>query len=144
MTPYEQAARAHQAPPSFREAIEAHAYCGHVLITPALFVLARRVHSSWEPERIYDPWLTDPEGDTWHVWLAAGDMNEALRLMPYPLPWIGYEHRGRLRIINANRLLLHKSCVCGFLAHGLRTEGADSIHPAAACCAEGERCTAGS
>lgn len=133
MTPYETAARKHAECCSipFREVFEAHQFCGYAQTTPEVFAMFRRVHSSWGPERIYDPWLIDPEGDCWHVWLAAGAPSKLV--VPFPLPWISYEHRGRLRILNANRLLLHISCVCGFSPHGLGSESTDSIHPASAC-----------
>ncbi len=102
MSPYVQAATLHNAAGmahSFAEAIEAHAMGGYVLITPSLFLLGRRVGTEWTDAELLDPWLTCPSGSAWHVHLAAGDLREALRLLPYRLPWLSYFHNGNKRLM---------------------------------------------
>lgn len=101
-TPYQRAAELHNASGmalSFREAVEAHAICGYVFATPELFLLGRRVGSDWTDDELCDPWLVAPDGDVWHVFLAAGDLREGLRLLPYRLPWLSYYHDGKHRLM---------------------------------------------
>lgn len=106
MSPYEQAATLHIAsghPVPFAEAVEAHAVCGHVFASPHLFLLGRRVGSKWSDDELSDPWLVAPDGQCWHVFLAAGDLSEAVRLLPYRLPWLSYYHEGKRRLMRLER-----------------------------------------
>ncbi len=113
MTPYLRALRWHDALRSdwsFDQVIYAHGYVptGHVIVTPEVFVMARRVSSGW-PAGAFDELSSwDPAGDCWHVWLLAGDPRAALKFLPYELPWISYHRRGKLRVLSleaARRML---------------------------------------
>lgn len=71
---------------------------GWVMSTPSAFIMAKPVNR-FMAERIDDPWYTfhRDEQDTWLVWLAAGDMAEFFRFCPYPLSWLAWARRDRLR-----------------------------------------------
>ncbi len=99
MTPYEQAARVYLREPcarSFREDLENHLFLGWVFSTPALFLMGRRIMHDWPHRMAADSSIADDEGDCWHVWLAAGDMSEAVRAIPFDLPWLSFERENRL------------------------------------------------
>jgi len=100
MTPYETAARwhlEHSPETPFREILEAHLFCGHVISGPDAFVLGRQVCSKWEEIRLLNPWDTDPNGDAWFVWLWAGEIGDWRRVLPWPLPWLMWHRGDRLR-----------------------------------------------
>lgn len=101
MTPYERAERWHRSlgsPMTFEEVIEAHGEMGFIHSTPEVFVLARRVDSIWDEDEFSNLEFTDWDGDCWHVWLLAGDPSAAWKFLPYPLPFMSYHRRGKLRI----------------------------------------------
>lgn len=105
-SPYAIAAALHNAAGmahTFAEAVEAHAVTGYVMATPHLFLLGRRVGSGWSDDELCDPWMIAPDGDAWHVYLAAGDLREAIRLLPYRLPYLSYFHEGRKRLMRLER-----------------------------------------
>jgi hypothetical protein len=86
--------------------IAAHGDCGgQVHITPELFVLARPVRREWPDERICDPQEVATEPDCWHVWLLAGDIAAALRLLPYPLPFMSWHRGDRFRVYRIEDVL---------------------------------------
>lgn len=100
MSPYERAARWHlgNCPGvPFREILEAHLFCGHVVSGPERFVLGRQVRRDWPPDRLLDPWDTDAAGDAWHVWLWAGEVRDWRSVVPWPLPWVGFHRGERMR-----------------------------------------------
>jgi hypothetical protein len=90
------------------EVIEAHGQMGYVHSTPEVFVMARQVEADWEDARLCDLEFTAPAGDCWHVWLCAGNFRAAMAFLPYPLPYVSFHRRGRLRVIpleTARRML---------------------------------------
>lgn len=100
MTPFSQAAelwRNSGSPWSFAQMIEAHAQVGHVVITPAVFLLARPIRADWPTADACDPLAWCAEPDCWHVSLAAGKL--AAIPVPYPLPWVSFCRRGRFRCV---------------------------------------------
>ena len=100
MSPYEQAARWHleHCPDDpFVEVVEAHLQVGYVFSGHDFFLMGRQVSSDWDEARICDPRQVDEQGDAWHVWLYAGSMSAWQRLVPYPLPWLMFHRRGRLK-----------------------------------------------
>lgn len=107
MNPFAAAAGVYQREPCarpLREDLEAHLLFGWVFSTPEVFLMGRQVRHDWPHDRIRDPWQTADDGDCWHVWLCAGDIREAIGLMPFPLPWVSYERQNVLRIIPAKVL----------------------------------------
>ena len=101
MTPYETAARWHQAhdlETPFREILEAHLFYGHVISGPRAFVLGRQVRHDWPPALMLDPRCVAPSGNCWHVWLWAGEVKDWKKVVPWPLPWIAFHRGERLRI----------------------------------------------
>ena len=102
MTPVERAAEVYRLEPcarTFREDLEAHLLNGYVLNTPTCFLMARPVERMALESFIVDPWHIFPpeQCDCWHIYLCAGDMLEALGFAPYPLPWLSWERKNKLR-----------------------------------------------
>ena len=102
MSPAEQAAAVYEREPcarTFEEDLEAHLLHGWVVSTPQFFVMARPVDSAAQPACIVNPWHRFPPEacDTWHIYLAAGDLRAALAWLPHPLPKIAFERRNILR-----------------------------------------------
>ena len=100
MTPYEQAARWHEAhcpDVEFREILEAHLFFGHVISGPTRFVLGRQVRHDWGNDLMLDPRCVAPAGDCWHVWLWAGTVMNWREVVPFPLPWICFYRGEKLK-----------------------------------------------
>ena len=113
MSPFTRAALCHEALGSawsFGQIVEAHAQAGHVVVTPEICLLFRAVRRDWEERDLCDPLLWSPEPDCWHVWILAGDYRQALRWMPYPLPYVSCHRHGRLRVMELGKaeLLISK------------------------------------
>jgi hypothetical protein len=66
--------------------------------------MAREVSKDWPIEKLLAPWLTQPGGDCWFIWMLAGDPIEAMGKLPHPKKWVAFEKRGRPYIADANRL----------------------------------------
>jgi hypothetical protein len=108
MTPFETAARWHNARSPdvlFTVPLEAHLQTGYVFNTPELFIMARRISTDWPEDCILDPWLTNPEGDAWHVWLYAGEILAIPPLIPYFLPYVTFHRKGKFKIHRMEHLL---------------------------------------
>lgn len=92
---------------SFREDLEAHLLNGYVFSTPEVFAMGRAVSSRAGTEAIRDPWhgFAREDCDAWLVYAMAGRVEALLRLIPYPLPLLGWERAGRngLRFLAAER-----------------------------------------
>jgi hypothetical protein len=43
--------------------------------------------------------------DCWHIYLVAGDMSEAVKHLPFILPWISWERDNKLRFYKTKKLL---------------------------------------
>lgn len=110
-TPYDQAMELYAAHPrmSFGRDINQHiAWGGHVVCTPEFIALARPVNKNWEPDRLANIMVTAPTetADCWFIWLLCGDLKEAVKHLPYPLPWFGFSQRGQpARFIEAEKVL---------------------------------------
>lgn len=101
MTPYESAAKAFIASGcewSFPAFVEAHAFSGFVFITPDAFLMGRPVNRDWSKRDIMDPTLFSSSPDCWHCSLFAGDLARIPALVPYPLPFVSFTRRGKLRV----------------------------------------------
>lgn len=81
----------------FSQVLEAHAQVGVVIVTQRVFWLARRVMRDWPEARLCNPWVEAANGDTWMVWLAAGDWRTWETYLPHELPWVGFHRRGKWR-----------------------------------------------
>ncbi|QJE99108.1 hypothetical protein [Luteolibacter luteus] len=109
MTPFAKAALCHQglrSAWSFAEIVEAHAQSGYVVVTPEICLLFRAVRRDWSEAELCDPLLYSPEPDCWHVWLLAGDYRQAMRWMPFPLPWVSFHRRGKWRVMEMEEVEL--------------------------------------
>jgi len=102
MTPVERAKATR--PDTFKEELEAHLLHGYVISTQTAFLMGRAIVKDAPHALQADPWHTfaPDECDTWLVWLAAGDMAEFMRHVPYPLPWLAWARReGSLRFFHS-------------------------------------------
>lgn len=111
MTPVERALEVYdkeECPRTFVEDLEAHLLSGYVFSTPGFFVMGRAVSAFADPADIIDPWHVFPveEHSCWHVYLAAGvnPFGHFLSLAPYPLPYVSWEKRNKLRIHKMSRI----------------------------------------
>lgn len=88
--------------------IEMHMAYGYLISTPKFIAMARPVRKDWPHERIADIRQTEPRetADCWFIWLLCGNMKEAVKHLPYSLPWIGFARRGKpARFVEASRML---------------------------------------
>lgn len=67
--------------------------CGIVISKPEVFVLARRVDSSFTDADLEKTHLFDEEGDMIHVDALAGDWVGALQDIPLGIEWISFQRR---------------------------------------------------
>ena len=109
MTPYEKAARwwVENCPNiDFTHEVEQHFIHGHVISSPEIFLMGRRVHHRWPLDLMIETSFVAEDGDCWYVTLFAGDLREVIKAIPYELPYIAF-HRGegRIHIHKTERLL---------------------------------------
>lgn len=101
LAPVQLAAAVYQREPcarTFKEDLEAHLLHGWVVSTPTAFAMGRIVDCKAELADLVNPWVTFELGDTWLIYLTAGNLREALGLLPFDLPYIAWEKRNVLRI----------------------------------------------
>lgn len=81
---------------SFREVLASHLVNGYVFSGPDCFLMGRPVGSR-DPDLWLDFDYRFPlaECDAWLVTAMAGDLKRAASFMPYPLPHLVYQRRGR-------------------------------------------------
>lgn len=94
MTPFEQlAAQYGQHGISLHQYVRLHLKSGFVFSTPEYFVMGRPVPRTVDPSLIRNPnvTFTREQSDAWWIHGMAGDMGELIRIMPWPLEWIGFE-----------------------------------------------------
>lgn len=106
MTPYEQAQAVYEREPcarTFHEDLWYHLQHGFVWASPGAFAMIRPVGADWSREDLLSPWLIDPAGDCWLVWLLAGDAAEAISKLPSPKKWLAFERSGWLYTVDAER-----------------------------------------
>lgn len=98
MTPFEQAEALYAGRPDmdFAQDLKDHMRYGYVLANPNCIAMIRPVVKDWIPSVIRLPWVSAyPEtADCWFVWLLCGSLKEAVKHLPYRLPWVGFAQRG--------------------------------------------------
>jgi hypothetical protein len=110
MTPVELAARVYEreeCTTTFRNDLEAHLLNGYVFSTPEGFVMARPVSILANEALILDPWHKFETPDAWLIWLGAGNLSPFLDMFPFPLPFLGWQKRNRLRFYGFESALAH-------------------------------------
>ena len=108
-SPAIQAARVYDQEPcanTFEHDLYWHLQNGYVFSTPEYFIMGRPVKKD-APEWLLLRPDKKIEGtcDAWLVWLAAGRLDVLPDVMPYWLPWIGFQRRNKLRWYETDRLL---------------------------------------
>lgn len=112
MRPVQRAAAVYEqetCPRSFREDLEAHLLYGIVVSNDQLFLMARPVRQDATYERICNPWVSFQNPDCWHLYLYSGHLKEAFDSAPYPLPFVSFERKNKLRIYSWVRI--HTQCM---------------------------------
>ena len=119
----------HLEPPAdpWTAMLDFHLQAGFVVSTPRAFIAARLVSSHWADSTILTlaPCQFPGPLDTWHVWVAAGEIADFLGLAashgPPDVRWASFQRRGfRLHRIPIHRL------------HGKRLLTHTAAHTAAA------------
>lgn len=110
MTPHEQTVELYRPSHlSFEDDLEDHVQNGgYVIMTPDVHILARPIRRDWMPERIAKSSEVEPRAsaDCWFVWLLCGSLKEAVKYLPYHLPWFGFSQKGQaVRFVEAEKVL---------------------------------------
>jgi hypothetical protein len=82
---------------SLEEDISLHLTFGWLYSDPDLLVMARPVAQGADYLRLTNPALSFEEPNCWWIYLAVGDIGRALKLIPYPLAYIGWERNNEPR-----------------------------------------------
>lgn len=110
MNAYTAALDALNTPPvgpwNMESAIRAHAKNGVIFCRPDVFVLARPVmlDEFLDVRRILNPHYRFDRYNAWHIWLFSGNMAKAIEFLPFPLDYVCYERKERLRIYKLEEL----------------------------------------
>lgn len=98
-------------PRSFEEDLLLHLNYGYVISTPESFLMGRAVNKDAPAHLIKFPGYNEFETlNAWLVYLAAGDLREFFRHIPFYLPFIGWERRNLLRFYPTEIL---RQRICG-------------------------------
>ena len=107
MTPSERIQAMYGSMEAFAAKLLPHLQLGVVHSSPTCFVMARSVRSTWHEEQLLDPFLVEPDGDTWFLYALAGSMTEAIRIQPARKKYIAYERRGVLKLQKFSQIARH-------------------------------------
>lgn len=108
MIPAVEAARVYEREPcshDFEHDLYWHLIGGYVFSTPEYFIMGRAVDREAPEHLLLDVKNCFGAPNAWLVWLGAGDMSKLPEVMPYWLPWIGFQRRNRLRWYRTEELL---------------------------------------
>jgi hypothetical protein len=98
--PFDQAAGVYDREPcarTFDDDLVAHLRFGYVFSTPEYFIMGRPVDSQSEDYLLLNPSLKFERTDAWLVWLYAGDIQQALNILPIDLPYVLFQRKNELR-----------------------------------------------
>lgn len=92
---------------SFIVDVSVHLLHGYVIATPEAFIMGRAVKRNADINLIRDPSVSFDDPDCWWVWLAVGRgaLVEFLRHEPYPLPFLGWDRRGKAHFYERERVI---------------------------------------
>jgi hypothetical protein len=111
MTPFEQLIAIYTKHPKmcFVDDLALHmAHNGHIVAGTDFVAMIRPVGKDWPREWLADITKTLPPdlADCWFIWLLCGSLKEAVKHIPYPLPWFGFSQRGEsARFVDAEKVL---------------------------------------
>ncbi len=109
MTPFDQAAEVYEREPcasTFEQDLIAHMRNGYVFSTPRYFIMGRPVDSQAEDALLLNPEHKFERIDAWLVWLYAGDIQQALSILPHDLPYVLFQRKNELRRYSLSRFKL--------------------------------------
>jgi hypothetical protein len=92
---------------AFTADLDGHLQYGYVHSTPEVFTMARPVCSWWSLGQIEDvTQVPHPrDADAWLIWQLTGSLQEAVKLFPFPLTYIGAGRKGSLRFYEFERFM---------------------------------------
>jgi hypothetical protein len=107
---YEQALKLYASRPdmNFDRDVRLHAKFGYVVLSVDFFAMIRPVCSDWKPRHLQNiRRIARPRyANCWFVWLLCGSLKEAVKHLPYHLPWFGFSQRGQeVRFVDAEKVL---------------------------------------
>lgn len=111
---------------SFTVDVSLHLLYGYVIATPEAFIMGRAIQRNADINLIRDPSVSFDDPDCWWVWLAVGvaSLEVFFRHEPYPLPYFGWDRRGKARFYERERLI-----------HGIeKRQNSKSSRPSKASC----------
>lgn len=83
---------------SFNEDLSWHLEHGFVFSRPDFFIMGRPVpHLAGERLITSLRKFHSADCDCWHIWLMAGNVSPAFKIMPWPLKWVSFERKNELR-----------------------------------------------
>lgn len=81
---------------SWTDALDFHLQRGAVISMPEAFVMARRVRMEWEEDLHTMLGPVAEDGDCWHVWVVAGNLESLLKLASrHKVKWLTYQRHGQ-------------------------------------------------
>lgn len=102
-----------ESPDQLRIDMAWHALNGYIYACADSFAMARPVSTQDATEDVLDYTrgfeLTNDQ-NCWHIHIAVGNMKHLLSLLPYQLPFISFERRGKLRLYRYDRFIAQRSC----------------------------------
>jgi len=108
MSPYDKARAVYAGEEngrSFSEDLTLHLRYGFVYSTPSLFIFGRPVRKDAPGLLIFDPRVRFQVVDCWWVWLACGSLESLVEIIPFYLPWIGYQRKNMCRYWKTENLI---------------------------------------
>lgn len=115
-SPYEQAQELYKNrgfdSENFEEDVKLYAKHGYVLATPLEFAMVRPVYAQWSKEVICcverEYQLSQNEltlnPNCWHIHVVVGELLALLSWLPYSLPFMSMERRGKFKIYSTERI----------------------------------------
>lgn len=92
---------------SFNVDVNLHLLYGYVIATPEAFIMGRAIQRNADINLIRDPSVSFDDPDCWWVWLAVGvgALEVFFRHEPYPLPFLGWDRRGKARFYRREKVI---------------------------------------
>ena len=76
----------------FRNHLRECLACGYVFSTPSVFLMGKAV-------------LLGDGRTAWYIYYARGDVRQLAAMMPFPLPFVAFQRRGRQVVYETERFL---------------------------------------
>src|ERR1700677_4390996 len=81
----------------FEAVLHVHLELHYVVSTPEGFFMSRPGRRGLPEAPLMDVTHLWEGRDAWYVWVMAGELKAAMKLMPFSLPWIGFRRKIKSR-----------------------------------------------